>query len=43
MNFIKFITVFFFASVLLTSCENEPIDGSLIPDNGGSTSSKILH
>jgi hypothetical protein len=37
MNFIKFITVFFFASVLLTSCENEPVDTSLLPDNGGTT------
>lgn len=34
MNFIKYITVFFFASVLFTSCENEPLDGSIIPDNG---------
>ena len=37
MNFIKFITVFFFASVLLTSCEIEPVDSSLLPDNGGAT------
>jgi uncharacterized protein YozE (UPF0346 family) len=37
MNFIKFITVFFFASVLLTSCEIEPVDSSLLPDNGGGT------
>lgn len=37
MNFIKFITVFFFASVLITSCENEPVDISLLPDNGGGT------
>lgn len=35
MNFIKFITVFFFASLLFTSCENEPVDRSLLPDNGG--------
>ena len=37
MNFIKFITVFFFASVFLTSCEIEPVDSSLLPDNGGGT------
>lgn len=37
MKFIKFITVFFFASVLLTSCEIEPVDSSLLPDNGGGT------
>ena len=37
MKFIKFITVFFFASVLLTSCENEPVDKGLLPDNGGGT------
>ncbi len=37
MKFIKFIAVFFFASVLLTSCENEPVDSSLLPDNGGGT------
>ena len=39
MNFRKFITVFFlfFASVLITSCENEPVDKSLLPDNGGGT------
>lgn len=35
MKFIKFITVFFFASLLFTSCENEPVDRSLLPDNGG--------
>ena len=39
MNFIKFITVFFFASVLLTSCEIEPVDSSSLPDNGGGTTS----
>lgn len=39
MNFIKFITVFFFASVLITSCENEPVNSSSLPgtDNGGGT------
>jgi len=37
MNFIKFITVFFLASVLLTSCEIEPVDSSLLPENGGGT------
>lgn len=37
MNLIKFITVFFFASVLITSCEIEPIDDGLLPDNGGGT------
>ena len=38
MKFIKFITVFFFASVLLTSCEIEPVDSSSLPENGGGTS-----
>lgn len=33
MNFKKFITVFFFASVLITSCENEPLDPALIGEN----------
>jgi hypothetical protein len=37
MDFKKFITVFFFASVLLTSCEIEPVDRSSLPDNGGGT------
>lgn len=39
MKFRKFISVFllFFASVLITSCENEPVDGSLLPENGGGT------
>ena len=37
MNFKKFITVFFFASVLITSCEIEPVDRSLLPENGGGT------
>lgn len=37
MNFKKFITVFFFASLLFTSCENEPVDSSLLPENGGGT------
>lgn len=37
MKFIKFITVFFFASVLLTSCEIEPVDSSILSENGGGT------
>lgn len=37
MKFIKFITVFFFASLLITSCETEPVDTGSIPDNGGTT------
>lgn len=41
MNLIKFITVLFlfFTSVLITSCENEPVDSSSLSgtDNGGGT------
>ncbi len=41
MNPIKLITVFFllFATVVFTSCENEPIDSALLSDinNGGGT------
>ena len=37
MNFVKFLIVFFFASVLITSCENEPVDKGLLPENGGGT------
>jgi hypothetical protein len=41
MKLIKSISVFFllFASVLITSCENEPLDSSLVPENGGGTTS----
>lgn len=44
MKFIKFITVFFFASLLITSCEIEPVDVSsttpTVPTTpGGGTSS----
>jgi hypothetical protein len=38
MNFLKFLTVFFFASVLITSCEIEPVDRISLPENGGGTS-----
>lgn len=38
MNFVKFLIVFFFASVLITSCEIEPVDRASLPENGGGTS-----
>ncbi len=37
MNFLKFITVFFFASVLFTSCVYEPVDSNSLPSNGTGT------